>query len=66
MEKLTVMDLHYCLGAIAPRAMRELVSNGRLTAIVLVPPDEPEICDVRICVKSMHKPAPNARESGRD
>ncbi|KZT68540.1 hypothetical protein DAEQUDRAFT_671082, partial [Daedalea quercina L-15889] len=64
-EKVTIMDLHRRLGHIAPRAIRELVSNGRITGVTLVPSDEPEVCEVCIRAKSTRQPVPKEREGER-
>ncbi|TFY51058.1 hypothetical protein EVJ58_g10760 [Rhodofomes roseus] len=64
-EKLTVMELHRRLGHIAPRAIRELVSGGRIKGVALVPSDEPETCEVCIRAKSTRKTVPDVREGER-
>ncbi|KZT66428.1 hypothetical protein DAEQUDRAFT_651820, partial [Daedalea quercina L-15889] len=61
-EKLTLMDLHRHLGHIAPRAIRELVSKGQITGVILVPADEVETCEACIRAKSTCKPVLTERE----
>lgn len=64
-DKLTIMDLHRRLGHIAPRAIRELVSKGRISGVILVPSEEAESCNTCVQAKSTCKPVPDEREGER-
>ncbi|KAF9800296.1 hypothetical protein IEO21_10392 [Rhodonia placenta] len=56
------MNLHHCLGHIAPRAIRELVLQGHITGVALLPFSEPETCEMCIRAKSIRKPVLAVRE----
>jgi len=42
LTEITVMDLHHCMGHIAPRAAHELGMKGLVTGLKIIPSDKPE------------------------
>jgi len=48
--KIMVMDLHHCMGHIAPHATHELVTKGLVTGLKIIPSNKPEECEA--CVKA--------------
>jgi hypothetical protein len=62
-EVISVMELHRCMGHIAPTSTCKLIEDGLVTRIMLDPKLCEEHCDACIYVCVTHQPVPKVRVS---
>jgi hypothetical protein len=63
MEKLTVMELHHCMGHILPLIAKKLIENGLVTGVCLDDSSGNTVfCKSCVYAKSTHKPVPKKCE----
>ena len=63
-EVLTIMELHHCMGHIAPDTAKHLVTNGVVQGIKLNSTTVITTCDSCMYAKMMHTPVPKERKGG--
>ena len=59
---MTIQELHNCLGLIAPRAVKHLVSQGIVEGVILTDNDIDFVCHLCIIGKKHKHPVPKIRE----
>jgi hypothetical protein len=65
-ETVMVMELHRCMGHIAPSAARRLAENGLVSGIkVDLSSGEPTFCELCVYAKAMQKPIRKTRKGDR-
>ncbi|KAA1478896.1 hypothetical protein DENSPDRAFT_744706, partial [Dentipellis sp. KUC8613] len=56
---ITFMELHWCMGHIAPSMTKRLLDKGFVTSLRLdTSSEEPTFCESCIYAKATHKPIP--------